>query len=431
MSYQVFIERCLDPSPDGVKRAAGGIAGRFGVPAAAIEKRLGGGRFRVKNNVELAKARRFVDELKTLGVDATVVDAHGRVVPADPPADDGGGLTLAEPLPAAPAPAAAAKATTLGRAAVATPAPPAAPTPPATPAPAAPTGSASTLPPSSNEKAQPAADGAGNQYESGLAAAFGSDRSSQDLGILGGEEATDGGSMRLATIDGDEGGRAAEEPSEAAAPVAAATSEEAFLPPEMQEGAEDDLSLLTPVPEMLADAPASAGPGPEPGMPGASDSGQMPAASSSAQMPAASPSSQMPAASSPTLPRKKSSASSLTTLASNARARFAVGVLLGLLVGGLPAYVLGASRHDSAVSEIKKDLRDDYAQAVTPERWDLLEQSRQGAAELIESKQRSIAIGSISLWLVLAAVLLFVWERKIDWTRWARSEADDDPLAPI
>src|SRR5262245_8058537 len=67
VAFHVFIEKAVDPTPEGRARLAAGIAAKYRLPEAQIAQYLQAGRFRVKSNVDEATARRFAGELQVLG----------------------------------------------------------------------------------------------------------------------------------------------------------------------------------------------------------------------------------------------------------------------------------------------------------------------------------------------------------------------------
>jgi hypothetical protein len=69
----VYIEGAKDTSAPGLKRLAACIADRYSLSAPDLEKRLAGGRFRVKANVDEATARAFAADLEMLGARCEVV----------------------------------------------------------------------------------------------------------------------------------------------------------------------------------------------------------------------------------------------------------------------------------------------------------------------------------------------------------------------
>lgn len=181
MSHQVFIERCRDSNPATAQSLARAIAQRYGVEPQQILGRLGAGRFRVKANLDLASAKRFMEYLEAEGALCSIANDAGEIV---------------------------------ARSAEVTPTPP----------------------PDLVEDdflplyTPPPADGPEMHYESGLSAGFTGASDSQDLGVLADAAAASSGSLTLSTLDGKSSDPKA---GPGAGSVADAGDVEAFLPPEM------------------------------------------------------------------------------------------------------------------------------------------------------------------------------------------------------
>ena len=182
MSYQVFIERAKQPGSEAQVAAA--IAQHYGLPEAAVAKRLSAGRFRVKADIDRAAAEDYAKQLDTLGAVATIIGPDGNMVTAASAVVDG-------PLAGA------------------------------APSSRAPVQQGPQLP--AQKSSNPA-----NAMVSGLAAA--GSGGEQDLGALG------SGELSLSTVDG------AEEPAatppaaatvkDAGPPVPPPTDDSAFMPPD-------------------------------------------------------------------------------------------------------------------------------------------------------------------------------------------------------
>jgi hypothetical protein len=111
--YDVYIEGVKDPSASGRERLSEALASHYGLPIDQARRVVAGGRFRVKRDVELALARRYISHLEALGARTSMSETAAR--PSAP-----------RPAVSAPAPASAAPA-----ARIAAPARPAAPPVPA------------------------------------------------------------------------------------------------------------------------------------------------------------------------------------------------------------------------------------------------------------------------------------------------------------
>ncbi|MEM9488415.1 MAG: hypothetical protein AAGC55_04685 [Myxococcota bacterium] len=277
-------------------------------------------------------------------------------------------------------------------------------------------------------------DGGPAAYQSGLAAAQ-ADQGNLDLVIL----SNDSGSLSLAMLDGEEDQERA--PAAVSRPV---TDPGAFAPPGSSGRPGDDGALqLAVVPERQR--PPSHG---EP----AGDSGDglgpvvtgvaMPSGLEQTNAPlemdqlAAPPSAvgsattrrattQRPAQRSPSVAGGTRATGpldvplsvlnrGLATVAGQPRARYAVGVLLAVVLGFLPAHI---------VSSIREGTYDDIDQAViaeqerveTVEEWQALDDFRAAQLERKESAQSSIALTGMLVWLLAGGGIGFLWFRKIDW----------------
>ncbi|MCP4445368.1 MAG: hypothetical protein GY811_08495 [Myxococcales bacterium] len=155
------------------------IATKYGVDPEQILARLRAGRFRVKANLDLSAAKRFMEYLESEGALCSVVDASGRVVahsaavtPTPPPSSEPDDfLPLYTPPPAADA----------------------------------------------------------GQYESGLAAGFSGGSDSQDLGVIADDAAAWSGSLRLSVLGGDS---SESKGGPSVGSVAETSDVAAFLPPD-------------------------------------------------------------------------------------------------------------------------------------------------------------------------------------------------------
>ncbi len=268
------------------------------------------------------------------------------------------------------------------------------PPPPAAPAPAP----AVAAPPST----------ASDDYQSGLSAAFATRDSQQSIGIL--SSVDDSSSFALATIDGDEG---------AAAPAAAAAFAPAdggdadlFAPPEDNEKLEVALAPMTPPPAAAPPPPAAGDDGfltLQPGEGG--DDFALPPTRLTTAVPEASP-----------ITRAR------RALASNVGMRLAVGAVLAVLLGFIPAHIVGAIRESSAYDTPRQNIEQaDRAYAATDvataddlaEADAHLNKVRADQTAILHGRRTSIAITGGAVWLLFAAGLGWLWLKKIDWDRWA------------
>ncbi|HUH05678.1 MAG TPA: hypothetical protein VML75_26975 [Kofleriaceae bacterium] len=356
MGYQVFIDRARDPSPLATVTLARQIAERFQLPAEAISARLAKGPFRVKSGVDLPTAERFAADLESLGAVCSIVDD----VTNQPVARARSAAPALEEQPA--------------------------------------------LAQDDADGDAPIGSSSAEDYQSGLAAAFGGGAAgSQDIGALGD---ADSGSFSLATIDGaDDRDRAPavaqsfSPPGTDEAPIA-----DLFAPPESQE--ELALGIDTDA------APAAV-----------------------ARAPAAPPARELltllPDGAAPTVPRAPEGnpiQRGRAALAQRPGVRAAVGAMLAMLLGFAVAHVVGTVRESSAFDAPLENIAAADATYAGTAVGTAAEQAeltaafqKQRAAQLaiMEDSKQGIAILAGVIWLLVAGGVGYVWWRVIDWDRWA------------
>jgi hypothetical protein len=108
----------------------------------------------------------------------------------------------------------------------------------------------------------------------------------------------------------------------------------------------------------------------------------------------------------------------LSILSANERTRFAVGVAVAVLLSFVLVSVFASSREKSRYGPVLKDLEAEYLAADSQDAWTALDESRAQALDSLESRRTNIVITSMLIWSALAAVLLLLWLRVIDWSRW-------------
>ena len=219
--------------------------------------------------------------------------------------------------------------------------------------------------------------------------------------------ALDSGNMVVATLDGavdprgdlvfkDEGESLAldaspYEPTELAAPT---RSESDFAPPP-SEVADDELMLVEDprqAREAIAEQPVAAIPEPE-----------------LAPAPPAGPGFAERAS--------RLGVEARRSLATRGRVHVAAGALLVVIAGFVAAHVIGVIQETSAYPPIHKELREAYAEATDPDSHAALPEIREGMQQLVESRQRRIAVTCALVWIAASAGVGFLWFRKIEWER--------------
>jgi hypothetical protein len=404
-TFHVYVEGADDASPAGIRRVAQAVSQRFGLPSDQLVQRLSGGRFRVKANVDRVTAESFVRALNECGAKASIEASDGATVAAVeqrktssgsmPPLNVARKASPSTPPPNQPA--ARAQNSSL---------------PPATQAarpansslpPATRQGSSSLPPanrtPSGPLPAQPRTTSK-NSMQSGLAAAFGSERaqSESEFSALG------EGALSLASLDGDDAGPANNEqfaPVEKyepppAAPAAVAKAQPAqapvdrFRPPDAEEA------------EQLVDLAAD----------------EVAARAERAQK-ASLPPANLSAPGQGRFGRVESAP--VTTLEEkepHPPARFAAGVFLAILIGFIPAHVVAAARESSAFRAIDAQIESTQQSAVSDEeQYKALDGFRAGQLAKKEAERKSIAMMAMAIWAVAGAAVAYGFFFRVPWDK--------------
>jgi hypothetical protein len=403
LKHQVFIERCRDSKPETAILLAKAIAHKYGIDPEQILGRLKEGSFRVKANLDFAEARKFMTYLEKEGALCRVVDEKGATVAQSSalivtlrgkPAK--GTTTMQESAEKDAQEAQLASTLTMEPQKVAEALPLHTPPPPP--------------------------DG---DYESGLAAAYTSTPSSQDLGAL--SDASESGSLRLETLDGSSAEEEAKKPRSS---VADTSDVAAFLPPDAL--AEQNIELDMEPEEGPALAAAVTTPPPA--------SEEAPAPGKSARISAAQEVQESleeedkAVDKGPKKPPHEAAlaalSGSLTALSASERLRFAVGVVLAVFIGYGVVTLVASSQEASKYSPIIAELNAEYDVANTSVAWNALDDSRATAVETLEARRRGIVIMSIFVWFAVAGLFVFLWLRVVDWTRWEEVISDGHEPTP-
>lgn len=381
--FHVFIEGAADSTAGGTERLAQAIAERYGLPAASLRDKIASGRFRVKGNCDRATAESYASDLTRLGATCSIEQAS----------QQNQSLT---PLPF-PAPSVAA------------------PTKP----PASLSISGLAAAPPATRPSAPAAN-----YQSGLSAAFGATAPDAQLGALGGDAA-----FTLAAIDGSED--APPPPSHAFAPAQPPEASSSFGPPS------DHHPELEPDPDSPDDQSGGDG-GP------AVDLFAPPEASEAALSVDLAPEEEERAARRRTNPAIEAVAPPEPPEAAeryappvliapsdpvpqrpghplaNERIRFALGVVIALLIGFLPAHLVAAMREKSAFADIDANVVAVQAQADSAASYAALDQFRAAQLERKHDDRQGIALMALFMWGAAGGAIAYVWFRRIRWDRFAQ-----------
>jgi hypothetical protein len=375
MAFHVFVEGPTDATPAGVERLANAIAQHYGLPAADLHARLQKGRFRVKGNADRETAEKYCRDLEILGARCTIEEA-----------------TAQNSQRATPLPFPAVR-----------PATPVAGSPVLPPKPA-PTGRPSTPP---------------GGFQSGLSAAFTSEApAAANLGALEG----DGLSFSLSSVDGADDrkqpsaaafgppgdalsasiGPAANIAPAADKPVAAGKPKDVpldlFAPPDAEDAKLQVDLAVDDNPKSRASTPP-------------------PVADEQPPQRKSEPSLTTGRISKPALPAAPVTAKSKLGPLADPRARFAVGVLLAILLGFVPAHFVASARESSAYKAIDNKVLAAQQMADTPDAYATLDRMRADQLERKRGEQRNTAIIALAIWALVGAGIAFVWFKKVPWDR--------------
>ena len=461
-TFNVFVEGPVDDSPTALPELAEAMSQRYGLPAAELVARMKRGRFRVKSNLDAATAERYRRDLMSIGARVLVEDssisptatpvagtpvmtlgAAGAQRPSTPAATVMGGQQLRTPAsgvptgsqpgrPSTPAatimggqqfrtPASGVPtgpqhgrpstpaATIMGGPQSRTPASGVAATGPQHPRPSTPppTGPQhprpSTPPPSALSGYARPATPIPSDMVSGLAAGFG--ESKADLGALG-----DAGALSLASLDGE---------------AAPASSGQFDAPPVLPPEPEAPVVTITSKPKAKE---ARKKPGPSKAMdlfapPDAGDQDlkvdlAMEEVEDRARKKASAPPenvSSTPASQSPATWRAQAAAAEgapgTTRERQFSRTHFLAAVVIGLVVGFVPAHVVANMREKSAFAELDAKLATIHSAADSTETYGALDAAREKLRDEKQSKRTMIALTSMLMWAVIGAGVAFAFLR--------------------
>ncbi|MFN0253067.1 MAG: hypothetical protein ACKV2T_39705 [Kofleriaceae bacterium] len=415
-TFHVYVEGAVDASPDGVRKLAQAISKRYGLPVADLLTRLTAGRFRVKAGVDEVTAEAYKRALEEVGARVAIEESDGRTSnPSIPPVNLRGST---QPPPRA-------QATTPPQGQPTTTAPP--PSRTTTPALGATQRSgASSLPPSNRASTPPHGTRSGatslppttapaaaraSPLQSGLAAAYSGGRAQSESGF----DALGGGALSLASVDGADDAPAADpggafvpppepmaasrapEVAKAAAPKSKAQPLDLFAPPDAGE-AEAKVELASDEIEHRAKRMST----PPAGTPHAGD---------------------QPIASGPNTPAMRRSSPSIvvpsrapsSAVSEMPRGRFAVGVMLAIVIGFVPAHLVAASRESSAYSKIDSQIIATQNAVEDEDQYRALDGFRAAQLGKKKSARTTIAWQSMLIWAAVGAAVAFVYFRQIRW----------------
>ena len=469
--FDVYVEGATDPSPAALQRLAEVMSQRYGLPAGELQNRLAKGRFRVKANVDDATAQTYVHDLEAVGARVVLTEARGgstmppptRPKPESRPPphpitvsprqrnESRGSYSISRnssagiPLPddellpqKSPTTPPPITPRTLSNHSVAAPPqrtsspslppqtsalpprttspslpPQTSPLPPRSSSPSLPPQtsplpprtSSPSLPPQTSplppRTAGPSNPPSNTPFASGLSAAFGES---------GPVDATAFDSLSIGSLDDNA-------PQVETSPVLPASIGPAAIKPALPK-----VDKPKDVPMDLFAPPESQG-----------DEFKVELAAEEVahrerkRTPAAVPIAVPPSPSTPVLrpkvpPSERSAGVRMPSMSDDApRGRFAVGVLVSVVLGFIPATMVHSCREDAAFDKIDNTVVAVQQQAATstaaPIPFAKLDDYRDEQLAKKQSERRNIAIVSMLIWALVGAGIGYVWFRRVPWDK--------------
>ena len=377
--FDVYVVGSNEPGDEGLDKLAEAMSARYGLPLEDLRSRLARGRFRVKANVDRATGDAYVKDIQLIGGRCSLEDATQAPGQSIPP-------PIAVP--------------TLAR-----------------------TGSTTTPP--------------AGVYQSGLSAAFsGASIPVADLGALGGGA----DQYSLASLDGHDGHAGAKMPPSsgsfgppaAAAPAPAASGKAPRprdVPVELDnpfDGAGPDIPLAPVDPFRPPDADDDDRP-----VEIAADELEHRARKRVSTPPATE------AVSAPPLVGRSSTRSippatqlrrpepvaivrppSRLGFLGDEGNRFAVGVLLAILLGFVPAHLVSSSREQGAYQAIDATVEAKQASMTAQDEYDALDAFRARQLDDKRGAKHDAMILAFVIWGLVGGGIAYGWFKRVPWDRW-------------
>jgi hypothetical protein len=101
------------------------------------------------------------------------------------------------------------------------------------------------------------------------------------------------------------------------------------------------------------------------------------------------------------------------------RVQFALGVLVAIVLGFVPAHIVSSIREHSAYAAVDRELLAAQQLANSPETYAKLDAVRADHLDRKRDERRSIAVLAFVLWGVAGGGIAYAWFRKIPWERFA------------
>ena len=406
-TFHVYVVGAEDRSNAGLAAVAEAIAEHYGLPADDLLGRLSRGRFRVKTGVDRATADQYQRDLIKLGARVSIEPAS--------PSDRPSGASLPPPSRTPPHGVTAPPPTRPTPPAGTTVPPPSRPTPPSALAAGGPPRT-STPPPLGS-------------LQSGLAAAFSGDQPVADLSALDKLEG-----IALASLDGVDDAAVDKSPQFAPPAAAAAAAKPAgakpaakpprprdvpvdmdFAPPaeaaemkmdiapdELEHRARRRTPVSVPVNTTATTTPA--GGTPVPGTP--------PPPQAAAPVPILAPTASKPKSE----PMGVVSPTGRLGPLANERVRMAVGVVVAVLLGFLPAHFIASAWEHSAYRDIDNKVEHRYDEvAGSVDDYATLDAFRDHELDAKRSSRNNIAVVALLIWAAAGTGIGYLWFRRVPW----------------
>ena len=434
-SFHVYVEGPAEPGPNAVRELAQVISERYGLQTAELITRMTKGRFRVKANVDRETADKYQRDLAAIGARVMVEEARLQSSPSTPvpqrtstPPLNTTRTTTPPPRASVPPPIAEAPVPRTMTTERSAPVPRTMTADRSAPVAARTmTGSAPVAAPepARSVTADRSAPVAAPVFASGLSAAYSGPQESSDLGALG---AIGGGGIALSALDGTGDEEVMENqfsvPAPAARPKQATTPApkaarpkdvpvevDMFSPPD---GADAEVKMEIAADEIEHRQRKRMSTPPIAVPINGSASGAAPLSTPVLRRP--TPSIQPPNATSARrepVPRPRGKLGVL----GEPQVRFALGVLVAILLGFIPAHVSASMREHSIYGSIDSKVETVQAAVDTAEEYAALDTFRAEELNQKHSERRMIAFTSLLIWAAAAGALAYVWFRRVPWDK--------------
>jgi len=101
----------------------------------------------------------------------------------------------------------------------------------------------------------------------------------------------------------------------------------------------------------------------------------------------------------------------------DARARLAVGVVVAIVLGFVPAHLVASARESSELRAIDDRVAVVQADADSQDSYDALDAFRTKQLELKQHKRTMIMLSSLVIWALVGGAIGYVWVKRLPWHR--------------